>query len=87
MLPKTMLWTLTAVPQSDGDVVHAAVVDGARVIPGAEDGLDGLQELNLRVLGNSTPIFSFVDLLEADDDFLHVLGIQVGVVLSALAPP
>ena len=67
------------------DVVHAAVVDGARVIPGAEDGLDGLHELNLRVLRELDAHLLLVDLLEADDDFLHVLGIQVGVVLSALA--
>ena len=39
-----------------GDIVHAAVVDGAGVIPGAEHGLDGLHQLFLGILRKSTPL-------------------------------
>ena len=67
------------------DVVHAAVVDGARVIPGTEHGLDGLHELLLRVLRELDALLLLVDLLEADNDFLHVVGGEIGVVLRALA--
>ena len=50
MLPNTMACTLTAVPQLVGDVVQAAVGDGARVLPGAEHGADRAPELLVGVL-------------------------------------
>ena len=64
-----------------GDVVHAAVVDGAGVVPGTEHGLDGLHELLLGVLGEVHALFGLVDGLEALHNFLQVLGGQVTVKL------
>ncbi len=50
MLPNTIACTLTAVPQLGGDVVQAAIGDGARVHPAAEHRADRAPELLLRVL-------------------------------------
>ena len=67
-----------------GDLVHAAVDVGAGVIPAAEYGLDRLDELNLGVLGEVLTLFVLIELLEAGDQLLHILGVQVHVVLNAL---
>ena len=47
-----------------GDLVHLAVDVGAGVIPGAEDGLDGLDQLLLGVLREVLALLLLVDLLE-----------------------
>ena len=43
-----------------GDLVHAAIDVGAGVIPGAEHGLDGLHQLNLRDRWGKSSPFSFL---------------------------
>ena len=67
-----------------GDLVHAAINIGAGVIPAAEYGLDSLDKLNLGVLGEILALFLLVELLKADHQLLHVLGVQVHIVLYAL---
>jgi hypothetical protein len=67
-----------------GDVVHAAVDVGAGVVPGAEHGLDGLDQLTLRVLRERLALVVLIDLLEGTDQLLQILGGQVDVVLDAL---
>ena len=67
-----------------GDLIHAAINVGAGVIPAAEYSLDSLDELNLGILREVLALFLLVELLEADNQLLHVLGVQINVVLNAL---
>ena len=67
-----------------GDLVHAAVDVGAGVVPAAEHGLDGLDQLNLRVRGEVAAHLGLVQVLELHDQSLHVVGVQLGVHLDAL---
>ena len=66
-----------------GDVVHAAVGNGALVHPGAEHGADGGHELDLRVGGELDARELLVEDLEALDHLLHILGGEAGVVVNA----
>ena len=66
-----------------GDVVHAAVGDGAVVHPGAEHGADGGHELDLRVGRELFAGELFVEDLEALHHLLHILGGEAGVGLDA----
>ena len=50
-----------------------------------KNSLDGFHELYLRILRELDAHLLLVDLLEADNDFLHVLSVEIGVVLRALA--
>ncbi len=67
-----------------GDLVHAAVDVRAGVIPGTEHGLDRFHQLDLRVAGEILALFLFVERFEADDQILHVVGIQLDVLFDAL---
>ena len=67
-----------------GDLVHHAVDVRARVIPAAEHGLDGLDELLVRVLREGLVLVVLVDLLEDGDKLLEIVGIQINVVRDAL---
>ena len=67
-----------------GDLVHLAVDVRARVIPAAEHGLDGLDELLVRILREGLVLVVLVDLLEDDDELLEIVGIQIDVVRDAL---
>ena len=67
-----------------GDVVHAAIDVGAGVIPGAEDGLDGLHELDRRIGREVLALFFLIVSLEQVNELLHVVGVEVDVVLDAL---
>jgi hypothetical protein len=51
MLPKTMAWTLTAVPRWSGILVQAPVDPGPLVVPGIKDGIDGQFQLLQGLLG------------------------------------
>ena len=66
-----------------GDVVHPAVVDGARVIPGAEDRFDGAHQLLSGVGGEVFLHHLFVSSFEEGDQLFHIGGSQLGVVLDA----
>ena len=67
-----------------GDLVHLAVDVRARVIPAAEHGLDGLDELLVRILREGLVLVILVDLLEDDDELLEIVGVQINVVRDAL---
>ena len=62
-----------------GDIVHAAVVDGAGVVPGAEDRLDGAHQLDLRVLREFLAQLLTVLGLELLGQLLEIVGRQLGV--------
>ena len=67
-----------------GDLVHAAVHVGAGVIPRAEHGLHGLDELLLRVGGEILAHLLFIQGLELHHQSLHIVGIQLHVLRDAL---
>ena len=67
-----------------GDVVHAAVVIGPGVVPGAEDGLDGLHHLDFGIGGELLALFLLVELFEEGHQLLHVVLVQVDVILHTL---
>ena len=67
-----------------GDVVHAAVVDGAGVVPAAEHGLHSFHQLRGGVLRELRAHVLVIDFLEARNDLLEVLGGQVAVELDVL---
>ena len=64
-----------------GNVVHAAVVDGPGVIPGAEHGADGSHELLAGILGEVLADLLTVLGLELLGQLLEVLGGKLGVQL------
>ena len=66
------------------NIVHTAIVDGTRVVPRTEHGLDGFHQLNLGVLREVHAHVLLVDFLETNDDFLQVIRGEVAVVLDAL---
>ena len=66
-----------------GDVVHAAVVVGAGVIPAAENGLDGAHQLHLGVLGEIKAFLRLELRLELAGQLLQVLGGELGIQLDA----
>ncbi len=67
-----------------GDVVHAAVGDGAVVAPAAEDGADGAPELGARVVGEVLARALLDRRLELRDEVLEVVGDELGVVSDTL---
>ena len=85
MLPKTMAWTLTAVPQSPGILFSLPVGDGPLVVPGAEHGVDGVLELLLGILREVLAGLVLDHPLEQLDQLLQILGGQLGVQLHFLA--
>ena len=66
------------------DVVQLAILDGAGVVPTAEDGLDAHLELLVGVGREVLAELGLDDLLVAGDDLLEVLGGEFGVELHAL---
>jgi len=68
-----------------GDLVHLTIDVGAGVVPGAEDGLDGADQLLFGVLRELFALLLQVDLLELLDEFLQILGVQLNVLGNALA--
>ena len=62
-----------------GDVVHAAVGDGAVVAPAAEDGADGAPELGARVVREVLAGALLDGRLELGDELLEVVGRELGV--------
>ena len=83
MLPKTMVTTLTAVPEVVGDLLVVPVVDGALAEPAGEDGLDGQVELLVRVAREVPAGVLAHDGLEVLGERPQVVGVQVGVLLGA----
>ena len=67
-----------------GNIVHAAVVDRAGVVPGAENGLDGAHQLHLRILREFLAQLVLVFSLELLSQFLEIIGVEFGVELHAL---
>ncbi len=67
-----------------GDVVLLAVVVGARIVPGAEDGANGLLELDNGIGGEVLADLVFVLGLELLGQLLEVGGSEVDVVGDAL---
>ena len=67
-----------------GDVVHTAINDGTRVVPGTEYGLNSLHELNHGILRELLTLLLLVVLLEALDKLLHIVSIKLDIVLNAL---
>ena len=68
-----------------GDIVHAAVYDGAGVVPGTEHGLDRFHQLHPRLLRELLALHRvLIDSLKAGDQLLHVLGRQLRIELHAL---
>ena len=66
-----------------GDVVHAAIVDGAGIVPGTEYGLDRFHQLDLGILRKFHAHMFLVDGLEAFYNFLKIFGGQVAVEFHA----
>ena len=66
------------------DVVHAAIVAGAIVLPGAEDGVAGHDELVVGVLREVDFGVLLDHLFVFGDDFLQGLGVEFGVELGLL---
>ena len=84
MLPKTMVTTLTAVPEVVGDLVVLAVVAGALAEPRREDGLDG--QVELLVAGRSgtrARSTSRTMRLERLDHLAQRGGVEIRVLLHA----
>ena len=79
-----MLCTLTAVPQSYGNIVHSSVYDSAGVVPAAEDGLDGLHELFAGILREFGAFFLQIQRFVALDDLFQVFRVQIGVHLGVV---
>ncbi len=79
MLPKTIACTLTAVPHSVGNVVFAAINDRAVVHPRAEHGADGAAQLVPRIVRKILAGALLDQRLEALDEFLLIVGGQLGV--------
>ena len=67
-----------------GDIVHTAINDGTRVVPGTEYGLNSLHELNHGILRELLALLLHVVSLEALDKLLHVICIELDIVLNAL---
>ena len=82
MLPKTMDCTLTAVPEVVGDVVELPVGHRARVHPRLEDGVPRARELLLRVLREGLAGLLLHHRLEARDDLVPGLLVEVQVGLG-----
>ncbi len=84
MLPKTIDWTLTAVPHSSGMLLDPAIGDGPLAVPRGEDGVDAAPQLLVGVIRE----FLAQDLLdlglERVAQRLQVVGGQVGVERVAL---
>ena len=68
-----------------GDLVHLTINVGAGVVPRTEDGLDSADQLLFGVLGELFALLLQVNLLEFLDQFLQVVGVQLNVLLHALA--
>ena len=66
-----------------GDVVHGAVDIRARVVPGAEDRLDRLHQLDLGVLRELLTLLLQIVGLELAHQALHIVCIQLAVELDA----
>ena len=66
------------------DVVDAAIVLGAVVLPGAEHGVSRHHELLVRILREVALGVLLYDLLVFGNDFLQSLGVEIGVELGLL---
>ena len=67
-----------------GNVVHAAVNNGAGVVPGTEHGLDSAHELLLRISWEVRTDLRLVLSLELVSQLLKILSVQLNVLLNAL---
>ena len=67
-----------------GNVVQAAIGDGARVLPGAEHGGDGAPELGVQVLREGLAELGLDQGLIAGDELEPILGAEFGVEFEAL---
>ena len=67
-----------------GNVVQAAIGDGARVLPGAEHGGDGAPKLGVNVLREGRAELVLDEGLIAGDELGPILGAELSVVFEAL---
>ena len=67
------------------NLVHLTIDIGAGVVPGTENGLDSANQLLLGILRKLLALLLQIDSLELLDEFLQVIGIQLNVLLDALA--
>ena len=84
MLPKTMAWTLTAVPQSPRDVVQPAIDLARSCIPALEHGVDGAPQLFLRILRERLAQRLLDDGLVLADQRLPMSRFEVKIGVEAL---
>ena len=68
-----------------GDIVHAAVYVGAGVVPRTENSLDGFHHLCFGIGREISALLLLVILLEALDELLHIIHIEVDIVLNPFA--
>ena len=68
-----------------GDVVHAAIYDCAGVVPAAENGFDGADQLNLGILREVLALFLQIERFVTFDQFFQVVCGQFGVEFDALS--
>ena len=68
-----------------GDLVHLTINVGAGVVPGAENGLDGADQLLFGILGEFAALLLQVDGLELGNELFQVVSIQLDVLGNALA--
>ncbi len=66
------------------DLIHLAVNIRAGIVPRAEHGLHGLNQLLLRVLRERLMLIVLIDLLENANQFFQIVGRQVDIVLDSL---
>ena len=83
LLPNTICWTLTAVPQSSGMRLDAPVVPRAVAHPGVEDRPDRLRQLPLGLLGEVLARLVLVDAPELLRERPEVVDVELEVELDA----
>ena len=85
MLPNTMAWTLTAVPQLAGMAFSSRYLMARGFIQEPNTAPIAPQSCSSASCGKSVPCSSLHDLLVARDQVLPVLGAELGVEAEALA--
>ncbi len=66
------------------DVVHAAIENGAVVVPATENGFNSFHQLFARLLREIFPKAVFIEFLIEDDHFFEIVGVEFGIFGNAL---
>ena len=67
-----------------GDVIHTSVYNRSLIIPGTEYGLHRLHQLYSGILRELLALVFLINIFKSDNNFLHVVRRQIGVILYAL---